>query len=223
MPEEIAQTAARILLDTKSVMFNARQPFKYTSGNIGPVYVDCRRPLSFPKEREILMECAECVLRDEVGVDQIDIVAGAETAGIPYGALIASRLGKPMIYVRKKAKGHGRMGQIEGFFEEGSNPSVVLTEDLQNYGASKQVFVDALRNAGARVDHFFVLFDYGNRPEVAADNAAMGLTQHYLCNWADVLAAARAGRYFDDETLASVEAYLRNPDDWTANLKRENG
>ena len=154
----------------------------------------------------------------------ISIIAGAETAGIPYGALIASRLGKPMIYVRKKPKGHGRMGQIEGYFEEGSSPSVVLTEDLQNFGASKQVFVDALRTAGAKVEHFFVLFDYGTRPEVKADNDKMGLTQHYLCNWYDVLAVAKEKKYFDAETLESVEFYLKNPEGWaSAALKRENG
>lgn len=215
---EIAKIAAKILLDTKSVMFNARQPFKYTSGNVGPVYVDCRRPLSFPLERGTLMSLAVQALHDEVGENNIDIIAGAETAGIPYGAMIADRMQKPFIYVRKQAKGHGRMGQIEGFFEEGSAPSVVLTEDLQNYGHSKQVFVDALRNAGARVSHFFVLFDYGNRPEVRADNDRMGLTQHYLCNWADVLAVARAEQYFDAETLDSVASYLDDAEGWAASV-----
>ncbi len=220
MPETVARTAAKILLDTKSVLFNAREPFKYSSGNTGPVYVDCRRPISFPQEREILMACAEKVLRDEVGLANIDIVAGAETAGIPYGALIASRLEKPMVYVRKKAKGHGRMGQIEGYFEEGSAPRTLLVEDLQNFGANKKVFIDALRGAGAIVGHFFVLFDYGIRPEVAQDNAAMGLSQHYLCNWRDVLAAAREGNYFDAATLQSVEAYLNNSESWAAALAR---
>ncbi len=214
MPTNTAKTAAKILLDTKSVLFNAAEPFKYTSGNIGPVYVDCRRPLSFPLERGTLMALAVQTLHDEVGEDNIDLIAGAETAGIPYGAMIADRMEKPLIYVRKKAKGHGRMGQIEGFFEDGSAPNVVLTEDLQNFGHSKQVFIDALRGAGAKVDHFFVLFDYGNRPEVKADNEKMGLTQHSLCNWFDVLAVAREENYFDAATLDSVEHYLNDPQGW---------
>ncbi|MCB9988619.1 MAG: orotate phosphoribosyltransferase [Rhodospirillales bacterium] len=214
MSDTIAREAAKILIDTKSVLFNAREPFKYTSGNIGPVYVDCRRPISFPAERTRLMDMAAQVLREEIGADQIDIVAGAETAGIPYGAFVADRLEKPMIYIRKKAKGHGRMSQIEGHFDEGTSPRVLLVEDLQNFGASKKVFVDALREAGARIDHFFVLFNYGNRPEVDADNEAMGLTGHALCTWRDILAAARAGSYFDAETLDSVEAYLDDPQGW---------
>ena len=213
---DIAQTAARALLDTRSVLFNAAEPFRYTSGNIGPVYVDCRRPLSFPLERGTLMSMAVQVLHDEVGDKNIDIIAGAETAGIPYGAMIADRMQKPMIYIRKKAKGHGRMSQIEGHFEDGTSPRVVLTEDLQNFGHSKQVFVDALRTAGATLEHFFVLFDYGIRPEVKADNDKMGLTQHSLCNWYDVLAVARAENYFDTQTLDSVEAYLNDPATWVA-------
>lgn len=211
---DVAQKAAKILLDTKSVLCNVREPFTYTSGKQGPVYVDCRRPLSFPAERAQLMDMAADLLKSEIGADKIDIIAGAETAGIPYGALIADRLQKPMIYVRKKPKGHGRMSQIEGHFDESTSPHVVLTEDLQNYGSSKKVFIDALREAGANIEHFFVLFDYGVRPEVAADNKEMGLTQHNLCNWWDVIAVAKELNYFDNETLASVEQFLNDPADW---------
>ena len=37
-----------------------------------------------------------------------DILAGGETAGIPYAAFLAERLQKPMIYIRKKPKGFGK-------------------------------------------------------------------------------------------------------------------
>lgn len=211
---EIAKQSAKILLDTKSVLCNVKEPFTYTSGNKGPVYVDCRRPLSFPQARTALMDMGAALLKQDVGPEHIDIIAGAETAGIPYGALIADRLEKPMIYVRKKPKGHGRMSQIEGHFDENTQPRVVLTEDLQNYGSSKKVFIDALREAGAQIEHFFVLFDYGVRPKVAADNKDMGLTQHNLCNWWDVINVARELNYFDEETLSSVEAFLNDPADW---------
>ena len=211
---DIAKQSAKILLDTKSVLCNVAQPFTYTSGKKGPVYVDCRRPLSFPTERSQLLDMAADMLCRDIGMDKIDIIAGAETAGIPYGALLADRLQKPMIYVRKAAKGHGRMGQIEGHFDDRTRPNVVLTEDLQNFGSSKKVFIDALRKAGAKIEHFFVLFDYGVRPEVAADNKKMGLTQHNLCNWHDIIAVAKELKYFDHDTLSSVEEFLNNPTDW---------
>lgn len=106
------------------------------------------------------------------------------------------------------------MGQIEGHIEEGTNPRVLLVEDLQNFGASKQVFVDALRNAGTTVEDFFVVFDYGIRPEVVEENKKMNLTLHNLANWWDVLDVAKKENYFDTATLESVEFYLNSPEEW---------
>ncbi len=133
----IARASAQILLDTKSVLFNAREPFIFTSGRASPVYTDCRRLISFPEERGILMDFGANMLREYAG--GVDLVAGGETAGIPYAAFIAERLNKPMLYVRKKPKGFGKMAQIEGVMDE-EGKRVVLVEDMQSDGASKKVF-----------------------------------------------------------------------------------
>lgn len=204
-----AQDAARILLDTKSVLFNAREPFTFTSGRISPVYVDCRRLISFPKERNRLMDMGADMLRGR----GIDYIAGGETAGIPYAAFIAERMDLPMLYVRKQPKGFGRMAQIEGCMDEPS-PHVALIEDLQTDGGSKKVFIDALRAAGAVVEHAFVLFHYGIFPQSDANMREMGVSLHALATWWDVLAQARAHDYFDEDTLASVESFLHDPDGW---------
>ena len=60
------QDAARILLDTQSVLINVAQPFTYTSGRKGPVYVDCRRLISFPGARTKLMDMQAEVIRAAV-------------------------------------------------------------------------------------------------------------------------------------------------------------
>ena len=82
----------------------------------------------------------------EKQVDAFDSVAGGETAGIPFAAWFAERMGLPMQYVRKKPKGFGRDAQIEGQLKEGDR--VLLVEDLATDGGSKIVFVDALRKPG---------------------------------------------------------------------------
>lgn len=206
---DIAATAAKILLDTKSVSFNAEEPFVFTSGRISPVYTDVRRLISFPKEREILMDFAAGLLKD-LG---LDYVAGGETAGIPYAAFIAQKLNLPMLYVRKKPKGFGKMAQIEGCLErDGAN--VALIEDLQTDGGSKKVFVDALRGAGAVVNHAFVIFHYGNFPQSYRNMEEWGLTLHALTTWTDVLKVCRQQNYFDEKTLLSVESFLKDPDIW---------
>lgn len=209
-PKTIARESARILIDTKSVLFNAEQPFVFTSGRLSPVYTDVRRLISFPKERGVLMGFAQEML---AGLP-IDAVAGGETAGIPYAAFLAERLNKPMLYVRKKPKGFGRNAQIEGTFEDGAR--VALIEDLQTDGGSKKVFVDALREAGAVVEHAFVVFHYGNFPQSYQNMKDWGLTLHALTTWRDILELAREEKIFDEETLKSVEFFLANPDEWGA-------
>lgn len=212
----VAHESAKILLDTKSVLFNARAPFTFTSGRISPVYVDCRRLISFPRERGVLMDFGAQMLREHC--PDLGFCAGGETAGIPYAAFMAERLNLPMLYVRKKPKGFGRMAQIEGVMDE-PGKKVVLIEDLQTDGGSKKVFIDALRAAGAVVEHSFVVFHYGIFPASLENMNALGVKLHALTTWWDVLAVARAHKYFDEETLNSVEAFLNAPDQWAEDNK----
>jgi orotate phosphoribosyltransferase len=210
MSKETAREAARILLQTKSIHFNIREPFVYTSGKRGPVYVDCRRLISFPEERTRLMDMAAGIIRS--ACPDTAYIAGGETAGIPYAALIADRLNLPMLYVRKKAKGFGRMSQIEGHMNELDRKALVV-EDVQNYGTSVQIFVDALRSAGAIVQDVFVIFQHGH--EASRRNMkALNVTLHSLTDWNAVLTVAREDEALDSDTLASIEAFLENPEAW---------
>ena len=212
--KEIAAVTARILIETKSVLFNAAEPFTLTSGKKSPVYIDCRKLIGFYEERELLMDLAAEMLISDIGYDAMDYMAGGETAGIPYAAFIADRLEKPMVYIRKKPKGFGRMAQIEGYFEEDAGQNVVLVEDLQTDGGSKKVFIDVLREAGATVKHAFVVFHYGIFEASKKNMSDMGITLHQLCEWRDVLEVAREEGYFDETTLSTVEAFLNDPLGW---------
>lgn len=208
--QEIADIAAKILLETKAVLFNAREPFVFTSGRISPVYTDCRRLIAFVEERKTLMNFGAEMLAH---ID-LDYIAGGETAGIPYSAFISERLNKPMLYVRKKPKGFGRMSQIEGHLPEKGKRNTILVEDLQTDGGSKKLFVDVLRAAGAKVEHAFVVFHYGIFDASARNMKELGITLHALTTWWDVLKIAREGSYFDPETLNAVEDFLHDPEGW---------
>ena len=213
-PEEIARLTARALLEIKAVDFNAAQPFTYASGLKGPTYVDCRRIISYPRVRGTLMDfMAATVLRD-AGFEAFTNVAGGETAGIPFGAMVAERLGLPMTYVRKKPKGYGRNARIEGRMDD--TDRVLLVEDLTTDGGSKLSFVDAIRDTGAACAHTAVIFYYGIFPETTQRLADHGVQLHHLCTWWDVLAEARAQAAFDTATLTEVEAFLSDPRGWQA-------
>ena len=213
-PQEIARLSARALLEIKAVDFNAAEPFTYASGLKGPTYVDCRRIISFPRVRGTLMDFLAATAMRDAGFEAFTNVAGGETAGIPFGAMVAERLGLPMTYVRKKPKGYGRNARIEGRMDD--TDRVLLVEDLTTDGGSKLSFVDAIRDTGATCAHTAVIFYYGIFPETTQRLADHGVQLHHLCTWWDVLAEARAQAAFDTATLTEVEAFLSDPRGWQA-------
>ncbi len=209
---EIARLTARALLEIEAVHFNADTPFTLASGLPSPTYIDCRKLISYPRIRSMLMDFMSVTVMREAGFEAFDSIAGGETAGIPFAALIAERLALPMTYVRKKPKGYGRNARIEGVMAPGQR--VLLVEDLTTDGGSKLSFVDAIRETGATCGHTAVIFYYGIFPGTVERLAEHGVALHHLCTWWDVLAEAKAQGAFDAATLAEVERFLTSPRAW---------
>jgi orotate phosphoribosyltransferase len=210
--EEIARLSARMLLEIGAVNFRPEDPFILASGLPSATYIDCRKLISFPRIRSTLMDFLTVTVMRNAGFEAFDNIAGGETAGIPFAALVAERMALPMTYVRKKPKGYGRNARIEGEMSEGQ--SVLLVEDLTTDGGSKLSFVDAIRDTGATCAHTAVIFYYDIFPETTKTLGDHGVTLHHLCTWWDVLTEARAQGAFDEATLAEVEAFLRKPRAW---------
>ena len=126
---------------------------------------------------------------------------------------MADRLMLPMQYVRKKPKGFGRNAQIEGHLEPGQR--VLLVEDLTTDGRSKVNFCNALRGAGAIVEHIFVVFFYGIYPESKKIISDLGVTLHHLATWWDVLEFAKSCGQFDPIKLQEIEKFLHDPAGWS--------
>lgn len=209
----IAETTAKMLLEINAVHFSADKPFTFTSGIASPVYIDCRKIISYPRIREMITNFSVSVILSEVGLEQFDAIAGGETAGIPFAAWIAAEMGLPMQYVRKKPKGFGRDAQIEGTITD--NQRVLLVEDLTTDGGSKINFCNALRKAGAKADHTIVVFYYDIFEQTREKLTADGIKLHSLATWWDVLAVCKAENHFDTHTLGQVEAFLNAPLEWS--------
>ena len=210
--DEIARLTARMLLEIKAVHFNATEPFILASGLPSPTYIDCRKLISYPRIRSTLMDFLTVTVMRNAGFEAFDNIAGGETAGIPFAALVAERMALPMSYVRKKPKGYGRNARIEGVMTEGQR--VLLVEDLTTDGGSKLSFVDAIRETGADCAHTAVIFYYGIFPDTVQKLGDHGVSLHHLCTWWDVLAEARRSDAFDAATLTEVESFLRAPRAW---------
>ena len=211
---QVARQVARMLLEIGAVHFRPDPPYTLTSGLASPVYIDCRKLIFYPRIRGQLVDFATATLARDAGFEQFDVVAGGETAGIPYAAWIAERLGLPMQYIRKKPKGFGRNAQIEGDIREGAR--TLLVEDLTTDGRSKINFCKALRDAGAVVEHVFVNFYYDILPESKRTLADLGVRLHYLATWWDVLAVVKKGGYLESRQITEVEKFLHEPAGWSA-------
>jgi len=209
---EIARLTARMLLEIKAVNFNTDTPYTLASGLPSPSYIDCRKLISHPRIRSTLMDFLTITVMRNAGFEAFDNIAGGETAGIPFAALVAERMALPMTYVRKKPKGYGRNARIEGDMSEGQR--VLLVEDLTTDGGSKLSFVDAIRETGATCAHTAVIFYYDIFPETPKTLGDHGVTLHHLCTWWDVLAEAKAEEAFPEGTLAEVEKFLKSPRAW---------
>ena len=210
----IAELTAKMLWEIGAVHFRADEPYTFTSGLKSPVYIDCRKLISYPRIRSAVSDFGCATVMRDAGFEKYDVVAGGETAGIPYAAFIAERFGLPMIYIRKKPKGFGRNARIEGDLKEGQR--VLFVEDLTTDGGSKIGFADAIREAGAEVTDTFSVFYYDIFKDAPATLKKHGMDLHYLTTWHEVLAVARAEKLFDEATLEAVKEFLNAPYEWSA-------
>ena len=206
MSEEIA----KILVDIKSVNFSFKNYFTLTSGLKSPVYVDCRKIISFVEERDFIINKSIQYL-NEKGIDN-ELIAGGETAGIPYAAFISQKLKKPMIYIRKKPKGFGINKQIEGQFNK--NQSTLLVEDLATDGGSKITFVNAIREAGLIVKDIFVIFYYDIFDFQKSDLSKLNVNIHTLCTWKNIITYLDKNNVYTESEINSLKEFLNDPQGW---------
>ena len=196
------QKIADILLSTGCVNINFKNKFTLTSGKRSPVYVDCRKLVSFPKEREIIIKEMSKQIRSKYK-NQI-IVAGGETAGIPYSSFICQKLKLPMVYIRKKPKGFGKGKIIEGEFKKKSKS--ILIEDMATDGGSKIHFINSMRKANLSVRDIFVVFFYDIYPSAKANMKKMRVNLNYLTSWKDILEISP--NYISMKDHANLKKYL---------------
>ena len=207
---KIAEIAGQFLWHHKAIEVNERQPFRLTSGDLTPIYINCRLLISFPGARDVLISLARYLCQERS--IECDCIAGGETAGIPFAAWLAERLNKPLVYVRKKPKDHGGARLIEGV----PKGQILLVEDLMTDGGSKIGFIEGIREAGCTVSDCLVIVD---REEEGTQNLAkMGVTVHSVVGLSTCLEIGKAMGLLSEDSLDEVKRYLEDPSAW--NLKR---
>lgn len=207
---------AQKLLQIKAIKLSPQTPFTWASGIKSPIYCDNRITLSYPEVRNLVKKgFAEMAKK----YPEVDCIAGVATAGIAHGALLADALDLPYIYVRGKAKEHGRQNLIEGEMKEGAN--ILVIEDLISTGGSSIQAVEALREAGGNVILVAAVFTYGFQQ--AEDNfAAINCSHETLCNYPVLLKEALTIDYISEDQHKELVAWNKDPKGWYENKENRN-
>jgi len=204
--EMIAQQIAASLLDIEAVALRPHQPFTWTSGLKSPIYCDNRLTMSHPAIREAIADGFAALIKEKF--PEAEVVAGTATAGIPHAAWVAQKLGLPMIYIRDKAKGHGKENLIEGSVKPGQK--VIVIEDLISTGGSSLKAALAVKDAGAAPLGVLAIFSYQLDKAAQAFEAA-NMPLHTLSNYSTLLEVALDKGAIKSEDLELLRSWRENP------------
>lgn len=206
---DIARSVAAELLKIRAVQLQPTAPFTWASGLRAPIYCDNRIILSHPPARQLITDAFRALATH---YQPVDGVAGVATAGIAHGALLAQALDLPFIYVRSKAKGHGRQNQIEGALQ--TNGRYLVVEDLISTGGSSLAAVEALRAASAEVAAVVAIFTYGfSKATQAFKEADCPLAT--LTDYDSLLSEAQRTGYIPEDALTLLRAWRSDPVAWS--------
>ena len=196
-------------MQINAIILQPNNPFKWAAGWNSPIYCDNRKTLSYPEIRNHIRQGLAAIVKNHY--KGANVIAGVATAGIPHGALVAEELGLPFIYVRSKAKEHGKQNQIEGYFEEGQ--SVILVEDLISSGKSSLEAAAVLKEAGMNVKGMVSIFTYGF--DAAVENFKNADCEYVsLCDYNTLLPQAIESQYIEKSDLSILKEWRENPSIW---------
>ena len=203
-----ASEVAKLLLQIKAIKLSPQNPFTWASGIQSPIYCDNRVVLSYPEHRKLIIKALAEKSKD---FGSFDMVAGVATAGIAHGALLAAELDLPFIYVRAKAKEHGRQNLIEGHLN--GNERVLVIEDLISTGGSSVKAVHALEENGCEVAGVLAIFSYGfDKARKIFEGAACQYDT--LSNYDALLTEALNINYINQNQLETLKNWKLEPENW---------
>lgn len=205
----VTESIASDLLKIQAVFLSPNEPFTWASGLKSPIYCDNRITLSYPKiRREIAKGLAEQI---KTSFPDVEVIAGTATAGIPHAAWVAELLDLPMVYIRSKAKDHGKGNQIEGRIHQGQK--MVVIEDLISTGQSVLEACEAANREGADVLGVAAIFTY-ELPKGRENFENAKLPLETLTNYSTLLQVALQTNYIGNEDMELLQKWKQDPENW---------
>ncbi|MDF7668099.1 orotate phosphoribosyltransferase [Lactobacillus sp. ESL0703] len=204
------------LIAEKIITVSPNKPFTYASGMLSPIYTDLRLTVSYPDLRDWIASDLAALIKAKF--PDVTIIGGVATAGIPHAALVAAKLGLPMIYVRPKPKDHGKGRQIEGRFT--SQDKIVLIDDLITTGGSVLNAVKATQNEGGNVIGVSSIFTY-YLPDAKQNFAAANVAFNPLLSYPELLAKEKELNYITEAEYDALKTWHEDPWQWGKKFNQE--
>lgn len=204
-----SQRIAGHLLNVEAVSLRPDAPFTWASGILSPIYCDNRITLSYPEvRRDIAAELAKTIRES---YPEVEVIAGTATAGIPQACWVAEIMNLPMVYIRTKAKDHGKENQIEGRITAGQK--MVVIDDLISTGGSVLDACEAARREGADVLGVAAIFTY-QLPKGIANFEEHRLKLVTLSDYTTLIQVAQDQGYIKKEHLEVLLEWKKDPQNW---------
>ena len=217
---KISKVAARILIDIGAINFSPQAPFKLSSGFLSPSYIDCRKIIAYPSAFKAITDMMIDTIQADMIAQSPNYIIGGETAGIPFAAAIAEKMGLPLSYVRKKPKDYGKSKLIEGEILKDKNS--LLVEDLMTDGKSKINFIDNIRSHGIKCNLGIVVFKYNIFKDAEIVLKKNNIEVHHLTDWEEVYNEICKMDKFGFEILSEIRKFLDDPVAWSNNKNQLN-
>ena len=214
---ERSKVTARILIEIGAINFGLTSPFKLSSGLLSPSYIDCRKIIAYPLAFKSITDMMIDIIKSDMAPQTPSYIIGGETAGIPFAAVIAQKMGLPLSYVRKQPKNYGKNKLIEGEILKGKNS--LLVEDLMTDGKSKINFVNNIRAHNIHCDLSLVVFKYNIFNDATGDLERNNIDVHHLTDWEDVYNEMCNMNKFETTILSEIRKFLDDPITWS-NIKK---
>ncbi|MGX7211034.1 orotate phosphoribosyltransferase [Enterococcus innesii] len=207
--KEQSNQIAKDLLDIEAIFLRPNEPFTWASGIKSPIYCDNRITMSYPTVRRVIAKGLAAVIKTTY--PEVEVIAGTATAGIPHAAWVAELLDLPMVYIRSKAKEHGKGNQIEGRIQP--NQKMVVIEDLLSTGGSVLEACEAAKREGADVLGVAAIFTY-ELPQVQANFDQAGLSYVTLTNYTALIESALETGAIQESDVALLQEWRKDPAAW---------
>ena len=199
---ELVKEFATFLFEKKIIRFG---DFTLASGNKSPYYIDLRLVPSFPHEYRKMIKGLQNLIAEDIGFESFHSLVSVPTGGLVVAASLATKIVKPLIYVRKQAKEHGTGKAVEGVTCQ--DMKLLMIEDVVTSGGSVINAIKSIKEEKMVITDVCAIVD---RMEGATEALlAEGINLHSLLTINDITQSLFEQKLITEDVLKQVRDRIK--------------